>query len=208
MSHILSHRGRIHTGGVCLFAHAPGRLLATRTQLVPRRSRADPTRRRRDVRQACARGVVRLQLCSFPVAHTLLTLDLHVGRMARARGTRSSCPHPPRSSRFPSLPLLHSLLTVTHPARPPCYSTKKKRIRLQPHAPLFVKVALLPATGGAPLASSGAYTDAHSGAATAQVALRAGNYLVESTVDGVPHGESTFSMVVYSSSAGIRLSPL
>jgi len=82
------------------------------------------------------------------------------------------------------------------------------KIRLQPHAPLFVKVALLPGTGGAPLASSGAFTDAHSGAATAQVALRAGNYLVEPTVDGAPHGDGTFSMVVYSSSAGIRLSPL
>ncbi|KAH9006279.1 hypothetical protein EDB86DRAFT_3070317 [Lactarius hatsudake] len=82
------------------------------------------------------------------------------------------------------------------------------KIRLQPHAPLFVKVALLPGTGGAPLASSGAFTDARSGAATAQVALRAGNYFVEPMVDGVSHGDGTFSMVVYSSSAGIRLSPL
>jgi len=82
------------------------------------------------------------------------------------------------------------------------------KVRLQPHAPLFVKVALLPGTGGVPLASSGAFTDAHSGAATAQVALRAGNYLVEPTVDGAPYGDGTFSMVVYSSSAGIRLSPL
>ncbi|KAI9465176.1 hypothetical protein BJY52DRAFT_668504 [Lactarius psammicola] len=82
------------------------------------------------------------------------------------------------------------------------------KIRLQPNAPLFVKVALLPGTGGAPLASSGAFTDARSGAATAQVSLRAGNYFVEPTVDGVSRGDSTFSMVVYSSSAGIRLSPL
>lgn len=82
------------------------------------------------------------------------------------------------------------------------------KIRLQPQASLFVKVALLPGTGGAPLVSSGAFTDAHSGAATAQVALRAGNYLIEPKVDGVPHGDGTFSMVVYSSSAGIQLSPL
>ncbi|KAH9067737.1 hypothetical protein EDB87DRAFT_1678124 [Lactarius vividus] len=82
------------------------------------------------------------------------------------------------------------------------------KIRLQPHAPLFVKVAILPGMGGAPLASSGAFTDARSGAATAQVALRAGNYFVEPTVDGVSRGDGTFSMVIYSSSAGIRLSPL
>lgn len=82
------------------------------------------------------------------------------------------------------------------------------KVRLQPHAPLFVKVALLPGTGGAPLASSGAFTDARSGAATAQLALRAGGYIVEPTVDGVPRGNGTFSMVVYSSSAGIRLLPL
>ncbi|KAI9441524.1 hypothetical protein H4582DRAFT_2055412 [Lactarius indigo] len=82
------------------------------------------------------------------------------------------------------------------------------KIRLQPHAPLFVKVALLPGTGRAPLTSSGAFTDARSGAATAQVALRAGNYFIEPMVDGVSHGDGTFSMMVYSSSAGIRLSPL
>jgi len=82
------------------------------------------------------------------------------------------------------------------------------KVRLQPNAPLFVKVALLPGMGGAPLTSSGAFTDAHSGAATAQVALRAGNYLIEPTVDGVPHGDGTFSMVVYSSSAGICLSAI
>lgn len=77
---------------------------------------------------------------------------------------------------------------------------------MQPQASLFVKVALLPGAGGAPLVSSGPFTDAHSGAATAQVALRAGNYLIEPTVDGVPHGDGSFSMVVYSSSAGICLS--
>lgn len=81
-----------------------------------------------------------------------------------------------------------------------------KRIRLQPQASLFVKVALLPGTGGAPLVSSGAFTDAHSGAATAQVTLRAGNYLIEPMVDSAPHGNGSFSMVVYSSSAGICLS--
>ena len=192
-------RGRLHTGCLSLFAYAPGRLLTARAELAPSGNRADPTRRRGDVRQDHARGMVRL--CFPPCAHHLLLLDLHAGRMARTRDTLSSCPLLPKSSRSP----YSGYDTTTHDST---LHFNFKRIRLQPHAPLFVKVALLPGTGGAPLASSGAYTDAHSGAATAQVALRAGNYLIVPTVDGVPHGDSTFSMVVYTSSAGIRLSPL
>jgi hypothetical protein len=81
------------------------------------------------------------------------------------------------------------------------------RIRLQPHALAFVRVGLLPATGGTAVASSGAFTDARSGAATALVVLRAGHYIIKPEVDG-PGGRGTFSLLVYCKSAGISLAPL
>ncbi|KAI0250079.1 hypothetical protein BJV78DRAFT_620230 [Lactifluus subvellereus] len=82
------------------------------------------------------------------------------------------------------------------------------KIRLQPHAPAFVRVELFAGMGRPPLASSGSFTDARSGAVTAQVALRAGQYIIEAAVDGMAGTDDTFSVVVYSSSAGIRLAPL
>jgi hypothetical protein len=83
-----------------------------------------------------------------------------------------------------------------------------ERIRLQPHAPAFMRVELFAGIGRPPLASSGVFTDARSGAVTAQVALRAGQYIIELAVDGMPGVDDKFSVVVYSSSAGIRLAPL
>jgi hypothetical protein len=82
------------------------------------------------------------------------------------------------------------------------------RIRLQPQAPTFVRVELFSVTGQTPVTSSGAFTDARSGAVTAQVALRAGQYFIEPTVDGIPSADRTFSLTVYSSSAGISLTSL
>jgi hypothetical protein len=82
------------------------------------------------------------------------------------------------------------------------------RIRLQPQAPTFVRVELFSVTGQTPVTSSGAFTDARSGAVTAQVALRAGQYIIEPTVDGIPSADRTFSLTVYSSSAGISLTSL
>jgi hypothetical protein len=81
------------------------------------------------------------------------------------------------------------------------------RIRLQPHALAFVRVGLFSVTGGTAVASSGVFTDARSGAATAQVALRAGHYIIEPEVDG-PVTDYTFSLTVYYKSAGISLAPL
>ncbi|KAI0279076.1 hypothetical protein BGY98DRAFT_933386 [Russula aff. rugulosa BPL654] len=81
------------------------------------------------------------------------------------------------------------------------------KIRLQPHALAFVRVGVFPVTGGTAVASSGAFTDARSGAATAQVALRAGQYIIEPEVDG-PVADYTFSLTVYYKSAGISLAPL
>jgi hypothetical protein len=78
---------------------------------------------------------------------------------------------------------------------------------LQPHALAFVRVGVFPVTGGTAVASSGAFTDARSGAATAQVALRAGQYIIEPEVDG-PVADYTFSLTVYYKSAGISLAPL
>ncbi|KAI0262230.1 hypothetical protein BC834DRAFT_829325, partial [Gloeopeniophorella convolvens] len=111
---------------------------------------------------------------------------------ARRPGTCWRCPSPHRSSapaRFSTCMYLAN--AITH---------RRRRIRLQPHPPAFVRVAL------APLASSGAYTDARSGAATAQVALRAGQYIVLPLAEGAPDGG--FGLVVYSSSAATRLAPL
>jgi hypothetical protein len=82
------------------------------------------------------------------------------------------------------------------------------RIRLQPHAPAFVRMKLFAGIGRPPLTSSGAFTDARSGAVTPQVALRAGQYIIGLGVDGMPGADDMFSIVVYSSSAGIRLAPL
>jgi len=81
------------------------------------------------------------------------------------------------------------------------------KIRLQPHALAFVRVGLFPVIGGTAVASSGAFTDARSGAATAQVVLRAGQYIIEPEVDG-PVTDCTFSLTVYYKSAGISLAPL
>ncbi|KAI9511452.1 hypothetical protein F5148DRAFT_975182, partial [Russula earlei] len=67
---------------------------------------------------------------------------------------------------------------------------------------------LFPATGTGALASSGAFTNARSGAATSQVALRAGQYIIEPAVDGIPGADGTFSLMVYSSSAGTSITPL
>ena len=71
-----------------------------------------------------------------------------------------------------------------------------------------MRVGLFAEMGRPPLASSGPFTDARSGAVTAQVALRAGQYIIEPAVDGMAGADDTFSVVVYSSSAGIRLAPL
>ena len=82
------------------------------------------------------------------------------------------------------------------------------RIRFQPHALAFVRVRLLSAIGGTVVASSGVLTDARSGAATAQVVLRAGQYIIKPEVDG-PAANVAFSLMVYcSKSAGISLAPL
>ncbi|KAF8504624.1 hypothetical protein F5888DRAFT_769256 [Russula emetica] len=59
------------------------------------------------------------------------------------------------------------------------------KIRLQPHALAFVRVGLFPVIGGTAVASSGAFTDARSGAATAQVVLRAGQYIIEPKSAGI-----------------------
>jgi hypothetical protein len=111
------------------------------------------------------------------------------------------------SSKFPHnhpVPVTFSrcsfLSTLTNPGI-------TRRIRLQPHALAFVRVGLLPATGGTAVASSGAFTDARSGAATAEVVLRAGHYIIEPEVDG-PGSGGTFSLLVYCKSAGISLAPL
>jgi hypothetical protein len=82
------------------------------------------------------------------------------------------------------------------------------RIRLQPHSPAFVRIELYSGIGRPPLTSSGAFTDARSGAVTSQVALRAGRYIIGVGVDGTPGADDMFSIVVYSSSAGIGLTPL
>jgi len=82
------------------------------------------------------------------------------------------------------------------------------KIRLQSNAPGFVRVELFQAIGVAPVASSGAFTNARSGAATSQVALRAGQYIIEPAADGIPGRDRTFSLMVYSSSAGTSITPL
>ncbi|KAI0067565.1 cysteine proteinase [Artomyces pyxidatus] len=83
------------------------------------------------------------------------------------------------------------------------------KIRLQllaPKASTAISVALLEA-GGRAVMRSGPYSDALSGAVTDTVALRAGAYvLVPSAFDA--GAEGAFSVVVYSSSAGIALAPL
>jgi hypothetical protein len=88
-----THRGRLHTGGVSLLAYAPGRLLASRAQLAPSRNRADPTRRRGDVRQDRARGMVRLYLRGLPVPITyrccICTQDEWRGHEVRARSAHA-----------------------------------------------------------------------------------------------------------------------
>ena len=70
-----------------------------------------------------------------------------------------------------------------------------------------MRVGLFPATGGTAVTSSGAFTDARSGTATAEVALRAGRYIIEAEADG-PVTDCTFSLTVYYKSAGISLAPL
>ena len=81
------------------------------------------------------------------------------------------------------------------------------RIRLQPHTLAFVRIRLLPVTGGTVVASSGAFTDARSGAAITQVVLRAGQYIIELEVDG-PGANVNFTLMVYSMTAGISLAQL
>ncbi len=70
-----------------------------------------------------------------------------------------------------------------------------------------MRVGLFPVAGGTAVASSGTFTDARSGAVTTQVALRAGQYILEPEVDG-QSTECTFSLTVYYKSAGISLAPL
>ncbi len=82
------------------------------------------------------------------------------------------------------------------------------RIRLQPHAPAFVRVELFSEMGATPVVSSGAFTGSRSGAATAQVALRAGQYIIEPTADVIPGANGAFSLMVYSLCVGISLVPL
>ena len=133
---------------------------------------------------------------------------LYAGQMMHACGIPSSCPRPQMSSKLLSQPCLFpSILTALSLTLAKPNHGVIHRIRLQPHAPAFVRVELISVTG-APVASSGTFTDTRSGTATAQVPLRAGHYIIEPTVDGIPGARGTFSLTVYSSCAGISLAPL
>jgi hypothetical protein len=127
-------------------------------------------------------------------------------------GIPSSCPYPQMSSKpYPQGSLLlshsHNASFLADPYEISSHLDITRRIRLQPHALAFVRVGLFPVTGGTAVASSGAFTDARSGAATAQVVLRAGKYIIEPEVNG-PSADGTFSLMVYYKSAGISLAPL
>src|SRR6266850_166514 len=134
---------------------------------------------------------------------------LYAGQMMHACGIPSSCPRPQLSSKLVPQPCLsHPFSQRPRRTWPNRTMASFHRIRLQPHAPAFVRIELLSATGGTPVASSGTFTDARSGAATAQVPLRAGHYIIEPTADGIPGAKGTFSLTVYSLYAGISLAPL
>lgn len=124
-----------------------------------------------------------------------------------SRAIPSTCPRPQMSSKLPQgRALFFSCHILTHLLLSSGYHLI--RIRLQSNAPAFVRVELFQAMGVAPAASSGAFTNARSGAATAQVALRAGQYIIEPMMDGVSGANKTFSLMVYSSGAGTSITPL
>jgi hypothetical protein len=125
------------------------------------------------------------------------------GQVMHACSIPSNCPRPQMSSK-----LVPQTAFSYH-----SHSTKPNhgvihRIRLQPHVPAFVRVELFPAAGGMPVASSGTFTDARSGAATTQVHLRAGHYIIEPRADGIPGVKGSFSLTVYSLCSVISLVPL
>lgn len=129
--------------------------------------------------------------------------DFHnAGQMGLIRVIPSSCPRPRMSSKSPLQP---TLLVLSTPYKSHLPITC--RIRLQPHTLAFVRIRLLPVTGGTVVASSGAFTDARSGAAITQVVLRAGQYIIELEVDG-PGANVNFTLMVYSMTAGISLAQL
>ena len=102
---ILAHlrygdRGRLHIGGIRVLVYAPRGVLVTRSQLAQSRSRAHPTRGRRDVRQDREWGMVR-HLFASSISGMQCYYLLTAGRMARTQDTRSSCLHLLKSSRSP-----------------------------------------------------------------------------------------------------------
>jgi hypothetical protein len=133
---------------------------------------------------------------------------IHAGQIVELEPSRaipSTCPRPQMSSKPPQ----RRALSHSHACSCcPVPGHHLIRIRLQSNASAFVRVDLFQATGVAPVASSGALTNARSGAATGQVALRAGQYILVPAMDGIPGANRTFSLMVYSSSAGTSIAPL